>query len=95
MAVLWRSFLTGTSDFEKIERTSATISGVGDPIFPTALRTFKLLSSGVHDSGVEKSWNLQFVAHYQDTMKTFIKNVCSKWGGDISYEWSLVLIWMC
>ena len=47
--VLWRSFLTETSDFEKIERTSATISGVG------ALRTFKLLSFGLHLSGVEKS----------------------------------------
>ena len=42
-------------DFEKIERTSATISGVGDPVFPTALRTFILLSFGVHGSRVEKS----------------------------------------
>ena len=58
--ILWRSYLTGTSDFEKFERTSATISGVGDPVFPIALRTFKLLSFGVHGSGVEKSWNLQF-----------------------------------
>ena len=38
-------FFTGTSDFEKIERTSAT-NFSGDPIFPTALRTFKLLSFG-------------------------------------------------
>ena len=27
-----RSFLTGTSDFGKVERTSATISGVGYPL---------------------------------------------------------------
>ena len=34
--VLDRSFLTGTSDFGKVERTSATISRVGDPIIPAA-----------------------------------------------------------
>ena len=34
--------LTGTSDFGKVERTSATISGVGDPVIPaTDLSTFK------------------------------------------------------
>ena len=65
---LWRSFMTGTSDFEKIERTLATISGVGDPVFPTALRTFKLLSFGVHGSGVEKSLNLQFAVQWQDSV---------------------------
>ena len=58
--VLWRLFLTGTSDFGKIKRLSATIAGVGDPVFPTALRLFKLLSFGLHGSGVEKSWKLQF-----------------------------------
>ena len=66
--VVWRSFLTDTSVFEKIERTSATISGVGDPVFPTSLRTFKLLSFGVHGSGVEKGWNLQFAVQWQDSM---------------------------
>ena len=32
--VLDRSFLTGTNDFGMVERTSATISGVGDPVIP-------------------------------------------------------------
>ena len=40
--VLDRSFLSGTSDFGKVERTSATISGVGYPLIPAAdLSTFK------------------------------------------------------
>ena len=40
--VLDRSVLTGTSDFSKVERTPATIFGVGDPIIPAAdLSTFK------------------------------------------------------
>ena len=34
--VLDRSFLTVTSDFGKVERISATISGVGDPVIPAA-----------------------------------------------------------
>ena len=70
---LWRSFMTGTSDFEKIERKLSKISGVGDPVFPTALRTFKLLSFWVHGSGVEKSLNLQFAVQWQDTIQIFIK----------------------
>ena len=41
MRVLGRLFLTGTSDFRKVVWTSATISGVGDPVFPAVLRTFK------------------------------------------------------
>ena len=40
--VLDRSFLTGTSDFGKVERTSAAISGLGDPVIPAAdLSSFK------------------------------------------------------
>ena len=40
--VLDRSFLTGTSDSGKVERTSGTISRVGDPVIPTAdLSMFK------------------------------------------------------
>ena len=36
-----RLFLTGTSDFDKVGRTSATISGVGDPVIQaTDLSTF-------------------------------------------------------
>ena len=34
-------FLSGTSDFGKVERTSVTIFGVRDSSFPTALRTSK------------------------------------------------------
>ena len=71
--VLRRLFLTGTSDFGKIERISATIAGVGDPVFPTALRIFKLLSFGLHVSVVEKSWKLQFAEQWQDSVYTFIR----------------------
>ena len=40
--VLDRSNLTSTSDFGKVERTSVTISRVGDPVIPAAdLSTFK------------------------------------------------------
>ena len=41
MRVLLWPFMTSTGDFEKIEGTSATISGVGDSVFSTALITFK------------------------------------------------------
>ena len=45
--VLDRSFLTGTSDFGKVERTSATLSGVGDPVIPAAdLNMFKFQLRG-------------------------------------------------
>ena len=73
MRVLLWSFLTGTGDFENIEGTSATISGVGDSVFPKALRTFKLLSFGVHGSRIEKRWNLQFAVQRKDSVYTFIK----------------------
>ena len=33
-SILDRSFLTGKSKFGKVERTSATISGVEDPVIP-------------------------------------------------------------
>ena len=37
-----RSYLTGTNDFGMVERTSVTISGVGEPVIPvTDLSTFK------------------------------------------------------
>ena len=61
--------------FGKIERihVSATIAGVGDPVFPTALRILKRLSFKLHGSGVEKSWKLQFVEQWQDSVYTFIR----------------------
>ena len=41
-SVLDRSFLTGTSDFGKVERASATTSGVEDPVIQaTELSPFK------------------------------------------------------
>ena len=40
-SVQGRLFLTGTRDFGKIEWASVTISGERNPVFPTALRTFK------------------------------------------------------
>ena len=59
---LWRLFLNCTSDFGKIERISATIARVGDPVFATAIRIFK------HGSGVEKSWKLQVAEQWQDSV---------------------------
>ena len=44
--VLGRLFLSGTSDFGMVERTSATIFGVRDSVFSTALRTFKFQLRG-------------------------------------------------
>ena len=44
--------MTRTRNFENTERTSATISGVGDPEFPAVLRPFKFLSYGVHGPAV-------------------------------------------
>ena len=38
--VLGRLFLTGTSDFGIVDRTSAMIARVGDSVFQTVLRTF-------------------------------------------------------
>ena len=56
--VLDRSFLTGTSDFGMVERTSATISGVGDPVIPAAdLSTFKYQFRGTR---LQKREKLEF-----------------------------------
>ena len=46
---------------------------MGVPVFPTALRLFKLLSFGLHGSGVEKSWRLQFAEQWQYSVYTFIR----------------------
>ena len=83
---VWRSFLTETSDFEKIERTSATISGVG------ALRTFRLLSFRLHLSGLS-SEELKFavcsamarfgVDFYKDISTEWVERhmKCAAYGG--------------
>ena len=56
--VLDRSFLDGTSDISKFERTSATISGVGDPVIPAAdLSTFK---SQLRGTRLQKREELEF-----------------------------------
>ena len=61
----------------KIERISATITGVGDPVFTTALRTFKLLSFGVHGSGVELEFSVcRAVARF---VFDFYKDISSGW----------------
>ena len=53
--VLDRSFLTGTSDIGTVERTSATISGVGDPVVPAAdLSTLKSQLRGTIYKAPEK-----------------------------------------
>ena len=77
--VLELSFLTGTCDFGKVERTSATISGVGDPVISTAdLSTFK---SQLRGTRLQKREELEFavrsaVAKFDID---FYKDVCSEW----------------
>ena len=78
--VLDRSFLTGTSDFGKVEWTSATISGEGDSVIPAAdLSTFK---SQLRGTRFQKREELEFavrsaVAKFDID---FYKDVCSEWG---------------
>ena len=77
--VLDRSFLTGTSDFVKVERTSTTISGVGDPVIPAAdLSTFK---SQLRGTRLQKREELEFAVRSAVAKfgKDFYKDVCSKW----------------
>ena len=77
--LLDRSFLTGTNDFRKVERTSATISGVGNPEIPaTELSTFK---SQLRGTRLQKREELEFavgsaVAKFGID---FYKDVCSEW----------------
>ena len=76
--VLDRSFLTGTSDFGMVERTSATISELGDPVIPTAdLSTFK---SQLRGTRLQEREELEFavpsaVAKFRID---FYKDVCSE-----------------
>ena len=44
--ILGRLFLSGTSNFGMVERTSAAIFGVRDSVFPKALITFKFQLRG-------------------------------------------------
>ena len=73
-----RSFLTGTTDFGKVKRTSATISGVGDHLIPrTELSTFK---SQLRGTRLQKREKLKFagcsaVAKFD---VDFYKDVCSE-----------------
>ena len=77
--VLDRSFLTGTSDFGKVEQTLATISVVGDSvILATDLSTFK---SQLRGTRLHKREDLEFavrgaVAKFGED---FYKDVCSEW----------------
>ena len=77
--VLDRSFLTGTSDFGKVERTSATISGVGYPLIPAAdLSTFK---SQLRGTRLQKREELEFAVRRAVAKFgiDFYKEVCSEW----------------
>ena len=74
-----RSFLIGTSDFGKVERTSETISGVGDSIIPAAdLSTFK---SQLRGTRLQKREELEFAV--RSAVAKFgvylYKDVCSEW----------------
>ena len=77
--VLDGTFLTGTSDFGKVERTSATISGVGCPLIPAAdLSTFK---SHLRGTRVQKREELEFAVRRAAAKFgiDFHKDVCSEW----------------
>ena len=71
--------MTGTSDFGKVERTSATISGVGDPVIPAAdLSRFK---SQLRGTRPQKREELEFAVR-SAVVKLgvdFYKDVCSEW----------------
>ena len=75
--VLDRSFLPGTSDFGMVERTSETISGVGDPVNPAAdLSTFK---SQLRGTRLQKREELEFAVRSAVAKfgMDFYKDVCS------------------
>ena len=77
--VLDQSFLTGTSDFGKVEQTSATISGVGDPIIPTTeLSTIK---SQLRGPRLQKREELKFAVRMAVAKfgVDIYKYVCSEW----------------
>ena len=67
--------LTGTSDFGKVERTSATISGVG---YPLILSTFK---SQLRGTKLQKREELVFAVRRAVAKfgMDFYKDVCSEW----------------
>ena len=61
--------------FGKVERTSATISGFGDPVIPAAdLSTFK---SQLRGKRLQKREELEFAVTKFGV--DFYKDVCSKW----------------
>ena len=77
--VLDLSFSTGTSDFGKVERTSATISGVGDPVIPAAdVSTFK---SQLRGTKLQKREEIEFAVRSAVGKFgiDFYKDVCSEW----------------
>ena len=72
-------FLTGTSVFGKVKRTSAAISGVGDPVIPAAdLSKFK---SQLRGTRLQKREELEFAV--RSAVAKFgidlYKDVCSEW----------------
>ena len=77
--VLDRSFSTGTSDFGKVERTTATISRVGGPVIPAAdLSTFNTQLRGTRLHNREE---LEFAVRSAVAILgvDFYKDVCSEW----------------
>ena len=88
--VLGRLFLTGTHNFGKVERTSATIARVGDPVFQTVLRMFK---SQLRGSRFQDREELKFavrsavakfgVDFYKDVYSEFVERhmKCAGCGG--------------
>ena len=77
--VLGQLFLTGTSDFDKVEWTSVTISGVGDPEIPaTELTTFKSQLRGTQFQKIE-GLKFAFLSAVVKFGVDFYKDVYSDW----------------
>ena len=77
--ILDQSFLTGTGDFGKVELTSATIFGVGDPVIPAAdLTTFK---SQLRGTRLQKTEEFEFAVRCALVKFgiEFYKDLCSEW----------------
>ena len=86
---LGRFFLTGTCDFGKIEWASVSISGERNPVFPTALRTFKAQFRPTNNARVHNIVDITGLSlgtvQWQDSVLTLIKmNTVNGWSDILS-----------
>ena len=71
--------MTGTSDFDKVEWTSATISIVGDPAIQAA--DLSMFKSQLRGTRLQKRDELEFAVRSAVAKfgVDFYKDVCSEW----------------